>query len=152
MKKRHKGLFVSTLLATIFLVAFSCTFFIYQKQEKKEKDTSLTVVTSFYPMYIAAANICEDVDGVVLKNLSEPETGCLHDYQLTPEDMKLLQTADVFIVNGGGIEVFLADVAKSCPNLTIINACDGLDLLEDNAHAWMSICIMQNITRKSWKP
>ena len=31
MKKRHKGLFVSTLLATIFLVAFSCTFFIYQK-------------------------------------------------------------------------------------------------------------------------
>lgn len=141
MKKRHKGLFVSTLLATIFLVAFSCTFFIYQKQEKKEKDTSLTVVTSFYPMYIAAANICEDVDGVVLKNLSEPETGCLHDYQLTPEDMKLLQTADVFIVNGGGIEVFLADVAKSCPNLTIINACDGLDLLEDNAHAWMSIAL-----------
>ena len=35
MKKRHKGLFVSTLLATIFLVAFSCTFFIYQKQEKQ---------------------------------------------------------------------------------------------------------------------
>ena len=92
-------------------------------------------------MYIAADNICEGVDGVVLKNLSEPETGCLHDYQLTPEDMKLLQTADVFIVNGGGIEVFLADVAKSCPNLTIINACDGLELLEDNAHAWMSIAL-----------
>lgn len=76
-----------------------------------------------------------------MENLSEPQTGCLHDYQLTPEDMKLLQTADVFIVNGGGIENFLTDVAKACPNLTIINASQGLDLIEDNAHAWMSVAL-----------
>ena len=37
MKKRHKGLFVSALLAAIFVVAFGCTFFIYQKQEKNAK-------------------------------------------------------------------------------------------------------------------
>lgn len=55
--------------------------------------------------------------------------------------MKLLQTADVFIVNGGGIENFLTDVAKACPNLTIINASQGLDLIEDNAHAWMSVAL-----------
>ena len=139
MKKRHKGLFVSTLLAAIFVVAFGCTFFIYQKQEKNAKAEDLTVVTSFYPMYIAALNVCDGVEGIHLENLSEPQTGCLHDYQLTPEDMKLLQTADVFIVNGGGIENFLTDVAKACPNLTIINASQGLDLIEDNAHAWMSV-------------
>ena len=141
MKKRHKGLFVSTLLAAIFVVAFGCTFFIYQKQEKNAKAEDLTVVTSFYPMYIAALNVCDGVEGIHLENLSEPQTGCLHDYQLTPEDMKLLQTADVFIVNGGGIENFLTDVAKACPNLTIINASQGLDLIEDNAHAWMSIAL-----------
>ena len=100
MKKRHKGLFVSALLAAIFVVAFGCTFFIYQKQEKNAKAEDLTVVTSFYPMYIAALNVCDGVEGIHLENLSEPQTGCLHDYQLTPEDMKLLQTADVFIVNG----------------------------------------------------
>ena len=91
MKKRHKGLFVSTLLAAIFVVAFGCTFFIYQKQEKNAKAEDLTVVTSFYPMYIAALNVCDGVEGIHLENLSEPQTGCLHDYQLTPEDMKLLQ-------------------------------------------------------------
>lgn len=141
MKKRHKGLFVSALLAAIFVVAFGCTFFIYQKQEKNAKAEDLTVVTSFYPMYIAALNVCDGVEGIHLENLSEPQTGCLHDYQLTPEDMKLLQMADVFIVNGGGIENFLTDVAKACPNLTIINASQGLDLIEDNAHAWMSVAL-----------
>lgn len=58
-------------------------------------------------MYIAAENIVGDAEGVTLTNLSEPQTGCMHDYQLTPEDMKLLSRADVFIVNGGGIENFV---------------------------------------------
>ena len=68
-----------------------------------EADDMLTVVTSFYPMYIATLNIVDGVEGVRLENLSEPQTGCLHDFQLTPEDMKLLSTADVFVINGGGI-------------------------------------------------
>lgn len=139
MKKKHKGLFVSTLLATIALVAFGCTFFIYEKQGKDEMQEGITIVTSFYPMYIAASNVCDGVSGVTLKNLSEPETGCLHDYQLTPEDMKLLQTADVFIVNGGGIEEFLTDVAKQCPDLVIVDACEDVELIEENAHVWMSV-------------
>ena len=81
--------------------------------------------------------------GVHLQNLSEPQTGCLHDFQLTPEDMKLLSGADVFVINGGGIESFMKDVAKSYPDLTIIEASKDIDLLEDegeeNAHAWMSV-------------
>ncbi len=70
-----------------------------------------------YPMYIAAENVIGDADGVRLENLSEPQTGCLHDFQLTPEDMKLLSTADVFIINGGGIESFMKEVAEAYPNL-----------------------------------
>ena len=42
--------------------------------------------------------------------------------------MKLLSKADVFIVNGGGIESFLSDVAESYPDLKIVQACDGIDL------------------------
>ncbi|MEI3280592.1 MAG: metal ABC transporter substrate-binding protein [Eubacterium ramulus] len=81
-------------------------------------------------MYVAAENVIGDVEGVTLENLSEPQTGCLHDYQLTAADMKLLSKADVFIVNGGGIESFLSDVAESYPDLKIVQACDGIDLLE----------------------
>ena len=99
-----------------------------------EADDMLTVVTSFYPMYIATLNIVDGVEGVRLENLSEPQTGCLHDFQLTPEDMKLLSTADVFVINGGGIESFMSDVAKAYPKLDVVEACDDVALLsEDDA-------------------
>ena len=99
-----------------------------------EADDMLTVVTSFYPMYIATLNIVDGVKGVRLENLSEPQTGCLHDFQLTPEDMKLLSTADVFVINGGGIESFMSDVAKAYPKLDVVEACEDVALLsEDDA-------------------
>ena len=99
-----------------------------------EADDMLTVVTSFYPMYIATLNIVDGVNGVRLENLSEPQTGCLHDFQLTPEDMKLLSTADVFVINGGGIESFMSDVAKTYPKLDVVEACEDVALLsEDDA-------------------
>lgn len=99
-----------------------------------EADDMLTVVTSFYPMYIATLNIVDGVEGVRLENLSEPQTGCLHDFQLTPEDMKLLSTADVFVINGGGIESFMSDVAKAYPKLDVVETCEDVALLsEDDA-------------------
>lgn len=97
-----------------------------------EADDMLTVVTSFYPMYIAALNIVDGVDGVRLENLSEPQTGCLHDFQLTPEDMKLLSTADVFVINGGGIESFMSDVAKAYPKLDVVEVCEDVALLSED--------------------
>lgn len=97
-----------------------------------EADDILTVVTSFYPMYIATLNIVDGVEGVRLENLSEPQTGCLHDFQLTPEDMKLLSTADVFVINGGGIESFMSDVAKAYPKLDVVEACEDVVLLSDD--------------------
>ena len=97
-----------------------------------EADDMLTVVSSFYPMYIATLNIVDGVDGVRLENLSEPQTGCLHDFQLTPEDMKLLSTADIFVINGGGIESFMSDVAKAYPKLDVVEACEDVALLSDD--------------------
>jgi zinc transport system substrate-binding protein len=132
------------------------TAYVTQTEKNPEGDGGLLVVTSFYPMYIAAENIIGDTKGVSLQNLSEPQTGCLHDFQLTPEDMRLLSKADVFIINGGGIETFMEDVAAAYPDLLVVNACENVDLLEatdahehdhvdsenlidKNAHAWMSV-------------
>ena len=112
---------------------------IYVNHTEEKEDGQYTVVTSFYPMYIAALNVVGENDHIRLENLSEPQTGCLHDYQLTPADMQLLSTADAFIINGGGIESFLGEVAEQYPDLTIINASEQVDLIEDNAHAWMNI-------------
>lgn len=141
MKK--KNAIVCAMLAGILIAAIALTMLYTGVTEDKKDKTQFTIVTSFYPMYVAAANVIGDVKGVTLKNLSEPQTGCLHDYQLTTEDMKLLSKADLFIVNGGGIETFLTDVASNYPELDITEACQNVPLLEDgeeeNAHAWMSV-------------
>lgn len=131
---KNKYIFVLVMLFSILIVSFGFTN-IYVSQHEQTKDEDFVVVTSFYPMYIATMNVIGDTEGVTLKNLSEPQTGCLHDFQLTPADMKLLSTADVFIINGGGIESFMEDIAKQYPELVIIEACEGIQLLcEIEAH------------------
>ena len=111
----------------------------------EKKDDTLKIVTSFYPMYLDALNITRGISGVEVVNLTPPQIGCLHDYQLTPEDMKILETADIFIVNGLGMESFLDKVIETHPNLKIINASDSpeiVPIMEDgvpNPHVWMSI-------------
>jgi len=154
------------MLFAILVAGMGLTGWYVSRTQEQTDGQELTVVTSFYPMYIAAENVIGDADGVRLENLSEPQTGCLHDFQLTPEDMKLLSTADVFIINGGGIESFMKEVAEAYPNLKIIEACENTQLLSEpeegetheeesheedaehdhehahgdvNAHAWMSV-------------
>ena len=112
---------------------------------EKKDDGKLKIVTSFYPMYLDAINITRGINGVEVVNLTPPQTGCLHDYQLTPEDMKLLETADIFVVNGLGMESFLDKVTEARPDLKIINASDSPEIVpimengEPNPHVWTSI-------------
>lgn len=96
---------------------------------KKEEPVRLTVVTSFYPMYIMTANIVKDVPGVELASLAPPFSGCLHDYQMTPQDMKTLSRANVLVANGAGMESFLAKVTSQNPKLAVIDASRGIDLI-----------------------
>lgn len=109
----------------------------------KEHSGNFHIVTSFYPMYIDAINITRGVDGVTVTNMTKPQTGCLHDYQLTTEDMKTLEKADAFIVNGAGMESFLDKVIKAQKGLVVIDASRGIPLLEEkgeqNPHVWLSI-------------
>ena len=130
---RNKYVFVLVMLLCISLVSAGFTGIYLAKNNQMDNDSDITIVTSFYPMYIATMNVTDGIDGIKLENLSEPQTGCLHDFQLTPEDMKLLSKADVFIVNGGGIETFMKDVAAAYPNLKIIEACENLDLLSEES-------------------
>jgi zinc transport system substrate-binding protein len=111
---------------------------------KTDGHPELNVVTSFYPVYIAAINVTRDIPSVTVKNMTAPQTGCLHDYALKPEDLKTLEKADVFIINGAGMESFLDDVIKQQGDLKIIEASKDIPLLEDdsgeeNPHVWVSI-------------
>ncbi len=102
------------------------------------------IVASFYPVYVATINITKGIPGVTVKDMTKPQTGCLHDYSLKPDDLKTLEKADVFVINGAGMEAFLDRVIKQQKNLKIIEASRGIRLLKDgngadNPHVWVSI-------------
>lgn len=106
-------------------------------------DGNINIVTSFYPMYVAAINVADGVDGVTVSNLTEPQTGCLHDYQLSTKDMKNLEKAEVLIINGGGMEAFIDKVMRDRPDMKVVDASQGIDMIEEdgeaNPHVWVSV-------------
>ena len=92
---KNKFLFVLLLLISISVVSFCSTFFYVKYNKVEVVETDMLIMTSCNPVYLAACNVVGDIDGITVENLSQPTTGCLHDYTLTTEDMKNLAAADV---------------------------------------------------------
>lgn len=103
--------------------------------KKKEADAGEqeVIVTSFFPIYLFALNLTEGVDGLTVRCLTPPAGGCLHDYQLQVSDMKALDRADIFLINGAGMEAYLSGVMETFPELPVIDASQGVHLLESCA-------------------
>jgi len=99
----------------------------------------LRVVTSFYPVYVAALNVTAGVPGVEVHNLTSPHIGCLHDYQLTAGDVRQLADADLLLANGAGMETFLGKVKEQSPSLRVVEASEGIPLMDGNPHVWVSV-------------
>ncbi len=113
-------------------------------REAGNADARLKLVTSFYPTYIMALNITDQIPELKVDSLTDFTAGCLHDYQLTTGDMKLLSDADLFLMNGGGMESYLEDVTKNYPELAMVNISEGIDMRESgehegevNSHVWL---------------
>lgn len=170
--KKNKFIFVLLLLVSISAVAFGSTFLYLKINNESSDEKDFVIMTSCNPVYIATLNIAGDIDGVSVENLSQPTTGCLHDYTLTTQDMKNLSYADVLVINGGGMEGYLEDVMEAYPDLPIIDASQNMTFLDsdeddhenesdadhnheaeledhsghdhgDNSHVWLSIYLYE---------
>ena len=111
---------LSALLALALAMCSGCA---------AEEDAGKTIVTSFYPMYVFTQNVVRDVPGVRVVNMASESAGCLHDYQLQTRDMITLEGADALVINGGGMEQFMDKVIAQRPELPVINASDGIEML-----------------------
>jgi len=114
-----------------------------------------TIVTSFYPIYVFTQNVAKDVLDVRVVNMTDQNAGCLHDYQLQTRDMVMIERAQALVINGGGMEQFVDKIAAQRPELPVINAGEGIEMLcvegehdhghEDhehsafNAHVWLDV-------------
>ena len=97
MKKR----FLILSLAVVMLLT-SCG-----RTDPAQEEGNVHIVATTYPGYLAACAVTREVEGVVVQRLDTGSTSCLHDYNLTVNDMKKIERADVIVMNGAGLEEFM---------------------------------------------
>lgn len=120
MKKRLMPL----LLAAVLLAG--CT----QTPPGEEK---LHILATTYPVYLFTTALTEGVDGVEVSLLVNSQTSCLHDYTLTVKDMKAIENADIIVMNGAGLEAFMAD-ALAQSDAAVIDCSEKMELLPSKEH------------------
>ena len=142
MKKVTKYIIIAIVVLAIIAVLVILN--INKNNRTNKDDEAVKIVTSFYPMYIIAENITDGAENIELVNMADVNVGCLHDYTLTTEDMKKVENADIFIMNGLGMESFIEKILTSNQDMNIIDSsteAQNVILSEDgvNAHIWTSI-------------
>lgn len=144
--------FLGVFLAFTLLFLSGCT--------SKPKEDGKVIAASFYPVYIFTLNIVDGVEDLQVQCMAEQNTGCLHDYTITARDAKLLNDADVFVINGAGMEGFVEELYGTVDTLSVIDSSEGIELIcdgehehhggeeedsshghshEENSHIWMSV-------------
>jgi zinc transport system substrate-binding protein len=139
--KKKLGILLTAMIFVVIAGVIIVKSFTKENPQAVQSDHQLRVVTTFYPVYMIGLNIADQIGNIEVSSLTDLNTGCLHDYQLTTEDMKMISNADLLIINGGGMEGFMEDIEANYPDLTIINASEGITMLHheedaDEDHDW----------------
>ena len=94
------------------------------------------IVCSTFPLWLLTRNIADGQKGVSVELLLPAGLGCPHEYVVTPEDARRIESADVMVINGLGLDDFAADrFRQSKPNGPVIIATEGLQSQEHSAHS-----------------
>ena len=121
MKKRF---LILSLAAALLLTACG---------QAAPKEDKLTIVATTYPVYLFASAVTKGVEGREVLRLDTGSTSCLHDYNLTVNDMKKIEKAEVIAINGAGLEEFMEDALHTSDAL-VIDCSEGVHLLENESH------------------
>ncbi|MEM9444711.1 MAG: zinc ABC transporter substrate-binding protein [Verrucomicrobiota bacterium] len=117
-----------TLLTVMLCILPALPSSMLNAEEPQSK--KLRVVTSFLPIQSHTTAIAGDMAQV--EQLLDKEAGP-HDFQLTPSSVRKLAEADLFIINGAGIEDWLDELIKKAgnKNLVIVDTSKGIRLLDN---------------------
>lgn len=111
--------------------------------------TSCQIVATTKPVYDFTAALCQDTNLTVSLLVTE-KLSCLHDYTLQVHQMRDIESAEVIVLSGAGLEEFLGDALTSAKY--IIDSSNGISLHcsdhshdaeehhhEQDPHIWLSI-------------
>ena len=138
MKKSFVKIFAALISASMLLAACSSAPTNQSsgkteenKQQTTQEEGKIKVLTSMYPMYDFAKKIAGDKADV--ENIIPAGTEA-HGWEPSASDIAKLESANVFVYNGAGMEMWVDDVLKSLSNkkLVAVETSKGLELLENH--------------------
>ena len=124
---------ILALLLSGLLLLSACGGGTTAASEPAEDDDTLHILATTYPVYLFTTAVTEGVEGVEVTRLIQQEISCLHDYTLTVNDMRAIEAADVIVMNGVGLEDFMAD-ALATSDAPVIDCSEGVALLPAMGH------------------
>ncbi len=106
------------------------------------EDGKLKIYTSFYTMYDFTGKIAGDKAEVInlVSDGTEP-----HEWEPSTADMTNLESADILVYNGAGMEHWVDKISKSLENdILLVEASENVTLIEDEVsegnsdpHVWL---------------
>lgn len=82
--------------------------------------TEKTMLAATFPIYIFTTNICAGVPGVKTELLIPAQAGCPHNFSLRPADLRKLAGAEALIINGCGLDEFLAKPLEQIDHMPVM--------------------------------
>ncbi|MBE5821996.1 MAG: zinc ABC transporter substrate-binding protein [Clostridiales bacterium] len=128
---------ITIVLIIISLILLFVWIVFLNNSNKVEDDGKFNIVTTFYPMELIIKNISKDAKNLQIDNITKEIGGCVHEYSLTPDDAKIIEKADVLVINGGDMEHFIQNI--NLKKLNIIDSSLDIKDLDTSSHFWMNI-------------
>lgn len=111
-----------------------------------KQETPAKIVATTLPVYEFTTTLC-DGTGLTVSQLVTEDVSCLHDYTVQVSQMRAVESAEVVVCNGAGLEEFLDDVLSAADN--VIDASAGIERKcvdghgadhhhEHDPHIWLS--------------
>ena len=120
--KVYALLLICTLLASLFAVSGAVA-----------AEAKVRVLATTYPVYLITRAVTQNSPDVQVDLLIPAQTGCPHDYALTPKDMQKLAKAKIVVINGLGLEAFLDKPLAAAGKITVIDSSKGVNaIVEDH--------------------
>lgn len=119
-----KKFLCSLLCLTLALSLTACG----PRESAGKTEDSLTLAATTYPVYLFTREVTKGAENIDVTLMINQSVSCLHNYTLSVRDMKILDGADVVILNGAGLEDSMADALEAA-HTRQIDCSAGIELL-----------------------
>lgn len=106
---------IAVLLCAACLLSTACS----------NQNTQPNIVATTMPVYTFTQALCSQTP-LQVTQLVQEDVSCLHDYTLTVRHMQALESADLLVISGGGLEDFLLDAFPA--DTALMDASAGISL------------------------